>query len=91
MRVLPSDDDYKRMVYEECRSIDNSESYDDFKAFQRETADFLSAEDCLRVKGLLELIQAGRISNMDMEPCVPMESTMLFFDKEKKLVIVNDR
>lgn len=91
MRVLPGDHDYERMVNEECRSIDNSESYEDFMAFQKKTVESLSAEDCLRVKGLLELIKAGRMSNMDMESCASMESTMLLFDKEKKLVIVNDR
>jgi hypothetical protein len=91
MRVTPRDDDYERMIDQESSSIDASLSYQEFYRYQQETVSSLSAEDCLRVKGLLELIKAKRINNMDMESCASMESSMLFFDKNKELVIANDR
>jgi hypothetical protein len=91
MRVIPGRDDYGRMADLESDSIDNSESYEDFLAFQKETAESFSAEDCLRIKGLIELIASGRTKNMDMESCVAFSSNMLFFDKKQKLVIANER
>ena len=79
------------MVELESNSIDASQSYEEFNEFQESTASTLSGEDCLRIKGLLELLKAGRLNNMDMETCVSFSSVILFFDKNKELVIANDR
>ena len=91
MAVTPRDYDYERMKNYESSSIDESLSYQEFYDFQKATVASLSATDCLRVKGLLELIKLGKISLMDMESCSAMESAMLFFDKNKELVIANYR
>jgi hypothetical protein len=91
VRVLPDKFDYERMADLESRAIDTTKTYKEFVDFQRATAAVLQPEECKWVKSLCDHIMGSKISNMDLEPCVPMKSVKLFYDKNRKLVIVNDR
>ena len=90
-KVLPDEGDWGRMVDYDCSAIDNTQSYDEFVAFQRATVTALSAEDCAFVLSLCKRIRKNEISQMDLESCSVFGSAYLFFDNERKLVIGNPR
>ena len=92
-KVLPDEGDYERMVDYDSSAIDNTQSYDEFVAFQRTKVEGLSAEDCAFVLSLIKRIRKKEegISLMDFESCAAFRAGYLFFDTDGKLVIGNPR
>ena len=89
--VLPGPYDWERMVEVESSAVDEELSYQDWKQSQIDTAEALSMEDCQWLTGLCSRVKERNISMMDMESCGAFTATMVFFDKEGKIVIANDR
>jgi hypothetical protein len=90
-KVLPDEGDWERMVDYDSSAIDNTQSYEEFVAFQRTTVEGLSAEDCAFVLSLIKRIRKNEISLMDFESCAAFRAGYLFFDTDGKLVIGNPR
>jgi len=90
-KVLPDKGDYERMVDYDSSAIDNTQSYEEFVAFQRTTVAALSAEDCAFVLSLIKRIRKNEIRQMDFESCASFESGYLFFATTGELVIGNPR
>jgi hypothetical protein len=82
---------YERMLGEECRGIDKSESYHDFLAWNKYCLEELSFEDVSWVWGLCQRINYNKIGMMDMEDCGIWEADAIFYDINKKLIIVHPR
>jgi hypothetical protein len=63
----------------------------DFKRWQQDAIDDLAPSTLATVKGLMDMIQAGKIHNMDKESCVDFSTSGFCWNLESKLVIFNER
>lgn len=91
MELIPDELDYERMIEQEYSGVDTTKSYEQFRIAQNATVATLSDEECIRLKAIVELLKKGGLKNMDMESCVAMRSSMLFFDSKRNIVIANPR
>jgi hypothetical protein len=91
MKRIPDEYDYERMVNYDCDAIDTTKSYEEFKVDQTAAAATLNPEECERLKTVLALLDANKLEQIDLETCAPTKSTKIFFDKNGKIVLVNDR
>ena len=89
--LLPGSHDWERMVEEKSSVVGEELSYQEWKQSQFDRAKALSCEDCQWLTGLRSRVKKTNISMMDMESCVAFPGIMVFFDKEGKIVIANDR
>jgi hypothetical protein len=92
MKIMLDKDDYRRMIQtEECDEIDKNLSYTQFLDWNIKCIDELSDEDKLFLRILCNKISNKNIGQMDLESCVVFTTCSIFFDKNKKLIIVNPR
>jgi len=82
---------YERMLGEECRGIDKAENYREFLTWNRSCLEELSLEDIKWVWGLCDRMNKNYIGMMDMECCGIWEADTIFYDANKRLVIVHPR
>jgi len=82
---------YERMIGEECRGIDIAENYREFLAWNKSCLEELSLEDTKWVWGLCDRMNKNYIGMMDMECCGIWEADTIFYDLNKRLVIVHPR
>jgi len=83
--------DYNQMIYYECSKINTKLSYTQFLEWNINCIIESSDEDRLLFKILANNIINKKIGQMDLESCVVFESFSLFYDVNKKLIIVNPR
>ncbi len=91
LKVLPKEDDYQRMVDNNCSAIDVSRTYREFVMDQRLKADGLDEEDCDFLLALCRRVLKKRVSHVDLEPCSNFPTTKVFLDRVNNFVTVNDR
>lgn len=70
---------------------ERSESKAEFKRIQKDCVNKLKDNDTTLLKLLMKGIKSGKIMNMDEESCVAFDTAAFFFNKQKKLVIMNYR
>ena len=63
----------------------------DFKRWNEDAIDDLAPSTLATVKGLMQMIQAGKVHNMDKESCVDFPSSGFCWNLDSKLVIFNER
>ena len=82
---------YERMLGQECKAIDEGETYHDFLAWNKSCLEELSHDDVMWTWGLCRRLNNNNIGTMDMEDCGIWEADAIFYDLNKKLVIVHPR
>jgi hypothetical protein len=90
-QFIPNVYDYKRMVAYEYADNIGDETYDDFLQWNIKCIMEYSDDDYNFLVKLCEKIGIDKIGQMDMESCVVWDSSGIFFNKNKKLVIYNPR
>ena len=88
---IPNKYDYDRMVAYDCEGIKEGESYDDFLDWNIKCIMECSEEDYNFIAKLCSKIAIKQINQMDMESCVVWDSSGVFFNKQKNLVIYHPR
>jgi hypothetical protein len=88
---IPSKLDYGRMIAEECSGIDETLSYNEFLDWNISCIMEYSDEDFNFLVKLCSKIGCNQICQMDMESCVVWDSSGVFFNKEKNIVIYHPR
>jgi hypothetical protein len=83
--------DYARMIDNECSKINTKLSYDQFLEWNIKCIIESSDEDRLLFKILANNIINNKIGQMDLESCAVFKSVSLFYDSNKRLIIVNPR
>jgi len=82
---------YERMLGEDCKAIDEGETYHDFLSWNKSCLEELSDDDIKWVWGLCQRLNNKKIGTMDMEDCGIWEADSIFYDLNKNLVIVHPR
>jgi hypothetical protein len=82
---------HERMVDHKCKGIDLAMSYNDFFLYNKTCLEDLSLDDVNWVWGLCKRLNRNKIGTMDMEDCGIWNADTIFYDQEKKLVIVHPR
>ena len=90
MTYIVHECEYERMLDLECRDIDTLETYETFFSWNKACVEELSDEDVAWVLGLCKRIQKG-VSLMDLESCATFTAHAIFFNKDKRICIVNPR
>jgi hypothetical protein len=90
MTYIIHEREYERMLDLECSGIDTLETYEKFVSWNKACVDELNAEDVAWVLGLCKRIQQG-VGLMDLESCATFSAHAIFFDKNKRICIVNPR
>jgi hypothetical protein len=88
---LVAECEYERMVFEQCRAIDLSLSYNDFLAYNKKCLEELSPEDLEWMRCLCKGLNSHRIGMMDLEDCGIWKAHCFFYNLEKDIVIVHPR
>ena len=83
--------DYARMIHNECSKINTKLSYDQFLEWNIKCIIESSDEDRLLFIILTNNIINNKIGQMDLESCAVFKSVSLFYDSNKRLIIVNPR
>jgi len=91
LKVLPKEDDYQRMIDNDCPAIDATRTYSEFVADQRIKAGGLEAEDCDFLLALCKRVLKNRVSHVDLEPCTNFPTVKVFLDRVSNFVTVNNR
>ena len=93
MSYIVAECEYERMIDQSCRGIDTSMSYDNFFLWNKACLEELSYEDLSWVWGLCKRLRLNReiILMMDLEDCGLWTASSIFYDTNKKLVIVHPR
>ena len=89
--VLPTESDYERMVAMHCTAIHLNNSYGQFVEWNLKCLCALPTEDLVFFRHLCNKIMRREIGQMDMENCVVFQTSSVFFDVEKRIVVVNPR
>ena len=82
---------YERMLDQECKGIYQEETYHSFLAWNKSCLEELPFEDVNWVWGLCRRLNKAEIGMMDMECCGIWEADTIFYDRNKRLVIVHPR
>ena len=90
-KITLKTNDYGRMIDNECNKINTKLSYDQFLEWNIKCIIESSDEDRLLFKILANNIINNKIGQMDLESCAVFESVGLFYDSNKRLIIVNPR
>ena len=88
---IPSKYDYDRMIAEGCKGINQKESYNDFLEWNSKCIIECSDDDYNFIEKLCSRIGINKISQMDMECCTIWDSSGIFFNKQKNIVIYHPR
>lgn len=83
--------EYDRMIDQECEGCDLDMSYEDFLDWNAVCVNLLSSKERDVILGLCELIRNKKVRLMDLENCSTFGAHAIYFDKKKKLCIVNPR
>lgn len=83
--------DYERMFEDDFSRIDKNLSYDGFVNWNKKCINESSNDDKLFFVMICKKINNKELGQMDMESCVVFDSSNVYFDKNKKLIIVNPR
>jgi hypothetical protein len=89
--VLPTEEDYARMVALECKAIHFNDSYAQFIEWNILVLRAQSVEELVFFRHLCNTIMRGDLFQMDMEDCVVFKTCSMFFDVHKKIVVVHPR
>ena len=81
---------YQRMV-DNGHDDFNDMSYEDFRQMNLDHINRLSPQDYAWTRELCNRISKGDIQLMDEESCANFEADSIYFDKNKRLCIVNPR
>jgi hypothetical protein len=90
-QITISSGDYDQMIHYECKQINNILSYDEFLEWNIKCITESSDEDKILFKILANNIINNKVGQMDMESCAVFESCSLFYDTNKRLIIVSPR
>ena len=94
-RLIPNKLDYERMTWDKdtCifKHLCSNESYEKFLERNRTIIMTSSEDDLVFFKYLCQNILLKNFGQMDMETCVIFNTNSLFFDKNKKIIMVNPR
>jgi hypothetical protein len=90
-KITLKTNDYGRMIDNECNKINTKLSYDQFLEWNIKCIIESSDEDRLLFKILANNIINNKIGQMDLESCAVFKSVSLFYDSNKRLIIVNPR
>ena len=90
-KFIPNKYDYDRMDGNECDGIDANKSYNDFLEWNIKCIIECSEDDYNFIAKLCSKIANKQINQMDMESCIVWDSSGIFFNKEKNLVIYHPR
>ena len=83
---------YERMLGERSDGIDSAMSYNEFFLYNKGCLEDLSHEDLSWVSGLCNRLNRGNcIGMMDMEDCGIWNADSIFYDLDRKLVLVHPR
>ena len=82
---------YERMLGEECKGVEEAETYNDFFAWNKSCLEELSHDDVKWVWGLCQRLNIKTIGMMDMEDCGIWNADSIYYDLNKNLVIVHPR
>ena len=91
LKALPKEYDYNRLVHYKSNSINSKTSYEDFIINQEAMISTLSDEECIKAKTVLDLIANKGLKLMDMEYASSVTPTNMFFDTNRRMVIVSPR
>jgi hypothetical protein len=89
--VLPNEDDFYRMVEEECRAVVSFQTYTEFVMWNIECLRVSSEEELKFFRFLSNKIMRGEFLQMDFEDCNVWKTSNLFFDMKRNLVVVHPR
>jgi hypothetical protein len=82
----------RRQSYsDECKGDDESESYEEFLAWNRKCLDSMDKEEIDWLLGFCTRLNNGMVQTMDMECPSASTADTIYFDKNKNLVIANPR
>lgn len=90
-KFIPNIYDYDRMNRNDCDGIDVNESYNIFLEWNLKCIMECSEDDFNFINKLCSKIAIKQINQMDMESCIVWDSSGIFFNKEKNLVIYHPR
>jgi hypothetical protein len=91
MRHVVEEGYYERMLGEDCKEIDEAETYNDFLVWNKSCLEELSLDDVKWVWGLCQRLNRNEIGMMDMEYCGIWKADSIYYDLNKNLVIVHPR
>jgi hypothetical protein len=90
-QFIPDENDYERMVAYEYANDIECQSYNDFIDWNIKCVMEYSEDDYNFLAKLCEKIRISQIGQMDMESCAVWDSSGIFFNKQKNLIIYHPR
>jgi uridine phosphorylase len=91
MSYVISEGNFERRQWYNGVDDDESESYEEFLAWNRTCVDAMDKDEIDWLLGLCARLKKETVINMDMECCAAFTANKFYFDQDKKLVIVNPR
>lgn len=88
--VIPKEDDFVRMIDQECRGI-VVKSYKDFVEWNLDCLKKSTEEDLKFFRLMCNRIMRKEISQMDFEDCIVWITDFLYFDYKRNLVLAHSR
>ena len=66
-------------------------TYKEFMEWQEKCLAEMSGDDCTWIRGLCSRVSNGKVRLMDEDTCVDYQADMIYFDVDRKVVIMNSR
>ena len=91
MSYVVHDVEYERMQWENCKGVDKNAPYEEFLEWNMACINLLNNGERLWTIGLCNKLDTQSVGLMDLESCAIFTAHAIYFDKNRRLCIVNPR